>query len=350
MKLAVLIRLLLPALAAALALSCDKEPSVTDEQAWTRPVLVEQARKGPFRVERRFTGQVRSLREVTVAVQEAGTVSEVLLPRDGAPVQQGQTLLRLKSPELDLELQAAKAYCDQTRKKLERYEKLGASGLVALADLDEVRNEADRARFQLEGIELRRARLEVKAPAAGIAASVSALSAGQRCESGQAVLKVVDPSECVVEVVVPESWGEKENQVQEAVVELAVGREAKATPLSLSAEADAGRGGRILKLQPERAAGLVPGAMVAVRLASLLREDVVTVPLEAVVKAEEGETVYGGPAPGEKGKLQAFRVVRGPDDGRRVVIESGVKDGTWVVLATPGQSYYLNWSYLGVGK
>ena len=337
-------------LACALLAACDKRQEISMAEGGDLPVVVDQAKRGSFRVEKRFTGTVLSRREVEVKVREGGTVSEVLLPKEGEAVKQGQLLLRLVSPELDLQVSAARSAYEQSRSPLERYEKLWSSGLVSALEYEEVKSRAENARYILQGAEIRKGNLEIKAPAGGMLSEQANLSPGELLSVGEVVCKIVDPSDCEVEVLVPESWDEKSGEVHEAFLELPGGGESALVPVSLSPGADPKRGGRVLRLRQSSQAALTPNSVLAVRLVTQAREQVLTVPVEALVKDDEAEIVYAGPAPGQQGKLKKLRVTRGVDDGRRAIIEAGLEEGSWVVVTSPGQSYNTYRNYSGVGR
>jgi RND family efflux transporter MFP subunit len=330
--------------------ACDREPDASDDRSsQVLPVLVEQTRKGPFRIERRYTGTVRAEVEAMVAVREPGKVLEASVPKDGDAVRKGALLLRLDSRELHLEIEEARNEHDRATVQWKRYKELREEGLVSLTEFEEKRSAHESTRVRLERLKLRKEHLLVKAPVSGIAVDPWRPPVGQYCDQGREVLRVADPSSYVVEVAVPPGLDEKTGHVRKALIVLHDGAEINAAGISLSAEVNPDRGGRILKLKPEQTASLYPGAVLAVRLIMTYREDVVTIPMEALVRTRDGYEVLTGPAAGQQGRVRSRAVVPGPDPGEIVVIESGLDEGAWVVIGRVGYYRYFR-TFLGVGK
>jgi RND family efflux transporter MFP subunit len=339
---------------ALVAAACDRDPEgAVASRAGAQPIVVAQATRGRFVVERRFSGRVRAPGELRVVVREAGEVVEARGGADSQPVGAGDVLLRLRSPELELEVQEAEALLASAKVDLERQQRLVDLGLAARTELDGSRTAVEQARIRLERLRLRRRLLKVTAPASGVLLETEMPEPGQWCAAGMEVARIVDPASLVVEVAVPTAWSDHAREVQGAVVELGDSGERLADVLSLSADADPARGGRVLTLRPASTEGLVAGATLAVRLVVTSREEVVTVPVGALVADDDGGwRVALGPAVGEEGRIRWAPVLPGPSDGRRTVVEQGLEEGAWVVVANELSDtwWWGSRSFLGVGR
>jgi RND family efflux transporter MFP subunit len=338
----------------SLTSGCERDPGVSSTGgSGSMPVLVGQATRGPFVVERRFPGRVCTPGELRVMLREAGEVVSVAAPADSTPVRSGQVLLELRSEDLELEIEEAETVLTSSEVEVERLARLVELGLAARTELDAGRTDVDQARVRLERLRLRSARLTVTAPADGVLVHRAMPEPGQWCTVGEEVARVVDPDSAVVEVVVPASWSAHAREVGQAVLELGDAGETGARVVTLSADVDPERGGRVLTLRSDSAAALVPGAVVGVRLVVSARDAVVTVPAGAVVSdGSGGWRVAVGPAAGEEGTVRWTAVVPGASDGSRTVVEEGLEAGIWVVVA--GELSTTGWwgydSYLGVGR
>jgi RND family efflux transporter MFP subunit len=334
-------------------IGCDRQPSGdAASDSGVQPVPVEQVRSGPFRVERRYTGRVRALTELKVVVREPGQVVGVPAPPDSQPVRTGQKLLELRSPDLELEVEEAESMLEAARLDLERQQRLSDLGLAPLSELEWRQAAVDRARIALERLKLRQANLTVTASASGVLLHGPLPAPGQWCAAGQEVARVVDPRSLVVEVAVPAAWSEHAKSVRHAVLDLGDMGEVRAEVVSLSAEADPERGGRILTLRPPAGAQLAAEEVLALRLVVVELDEALTVPAGALSPNQEGGyRVAIGPAPGEVGRLRWVDVVPGASDGQRTVVSSGLEAGTWVVVSSEVGSLTARWeSYLGVGR
>jgi RND family efflux transporter MFP subunit len=333
------------------AVGCDREPELpgTDDSG-TLPVLVSQAQQGRFVVERIFSGQVRAHRELKVQVREPGVVRAVPAPPDSQPVDSGQLLVELHSPDLELELEGARAELERATRAHQRQLELANLGLAAQTEVDESRAMVERVSTQVERLKLRRRQLRVTAPAPGIILDTGLPGIGQWCGFGQELARIIDPEGLKVEVAVPATW-ESSRNVQGAVLELGEGIEIDAAVVSLSAAVEPDRGGRILTLDPGPSRALAANAMVTVRLLTGLREHAVTVPVEALIEAQQGSwQVVTGPAPGAVGSVRKVSVMVGPNDGRRVVIEDGLEAGVWVAIVNAPEMLSPYRVYAGVGQ
>jgi RND family efflux transporter MFP subunit len=343
--------LLVVALTLIAAVGCDREPDLPDaDDSGTLPVLVSQAQQGRFVVERVFSGQVRAHRELKVMVREPGVVRAVPAPPDSQPVDPGQLLVELHSPELELELEGARAELVRAQTAHQRQLDLANLGLAAQTEVDESRAMMERVGTQVERLQLRRRQLRVTAPAAGIILDTGLPGIGQWCASGLELARIIDPEGLKIEVAVPATWESRRN-VLGAVLELGEGIEIEAAVVSLSAAVEPDRGGRILILDPGPSRALAANAMVTVRLLTGLREQAVTVPVEALIEGEKGSwMVVTGPAPGTVGSVRKISVMVGPNDGRRVVIEDGLEAGVWVAIVNAPELLSPYRVYAGVGQ
>jgi RND family efflux transporter MFP subunit len=334
--------------------ACDRQPTGSDvRDSGLRPVLVEPVERGRFSVERRFVGVVRSRSSLEVAVREPGEVVVVTAPPDSQPVAAGALLFELSSPDLELELAEARSQLRHAHLGWERSLRLAEMGLVSQTEVDASQATLDQARIRLDRLELRRALLEVTAPAAGLYLEITSPEPGQWLAAGHELGRIVDPAALEVEVVVPDGWSSTAARVRQAVLELGDQGEAAAEVVALSADVDAARGGRVLTLRPSPGVELAADATLAVRLVVTERPDAVTVPVGAVVQdGEGGWKVAVGPAAGARGRLRWVAVVPGPSDGYRTVIDEGLDAEQWVVVVSELDDipFWDRSTFLGVGR
>jgi HlyD family secretion protein len=182
------------ALAAILFWRCVLAPEVIEVRA---------VRVGPGRVEAAVTntkaGTVRARRRARLAPEIGGRIARIA-HREGERVQAGEPILELdgasQRAELELSQQALRAAqasnreaCirrDRARRELERKRELAAGDFVSRDQLDELQStydaaeaactraavEVERARAQIEAIEVALAKLVIRAPFDGVVAEV----------------------------------------------------------------------------------------------------------------------------------------------------------------------------------
>ncbi len=228
-----------------------------------------------------------------------------------------------------VQAETAQAQLDAARQQLAAAE-AGASEEI----LDAAEAQVRAARAQ---VELARRQLEhctVRSPVDGVVAQVSC-QAGQAVAVGMPLLTVSPRGAVYVRVGVPwqvaascnpgdgaEVWSPGDEEVIAATVHW------------IAPVVDPATG--IVQLQLELAPDydLPPGALVKVRLTEEARYDVLTVPLEAVMRDPEGGWYVFVV---EDSVARRREVRRGLDDGRVVEVTQGLREGELVVVA--GQHY-----------
>jgi putative peptide zinc metalloprotease protein len=142
----------------------------------------------PFSDRIRATGVVESLVFRQLSSDSAGFLSEVLV-KPGTQVSAGQALLRLKNPDLLLEIRASRMQLQQIQAQ-----ELRAQAL-ALADLAPLRQQRIAAQAGLSELERQRDALTVRAPVSGIwSASEVEQGRGRWFARGEAMGAIIDES------------------------------------------------------------------------------------------------------------------------------------------------------------
>jgi putative peptide zinc metalloprotease protein len=142
----------------------------------------------PFSDRIRATGVVESLVFRQLSSDSAGFLSEVLV-KPGTQVSAGQALLRLKNPDLLLEIRASRMQLQQIQAQ-----ELRAQAL-ALADLAPLRQQRIAAQAGLSELERQRDALTVRAPVSGVwSASEVEQGRGRWFARGAAMGAIIDES------------------------------------------------------------------------------------------------------------------------------------------------------------
>lgn len=150
------------------------------------------------------SGPVSPYEEMQLGVELSGQRITRLNVDVGQTVKQGQVLLELDHRTLDSEVaqanaaaQQAKAALDLAQAKQTRGEKLAATQLISVSDLDELRASATQARAQLataraslDAARLQRDFAELRAPADGVI-SKRLIQPGQVVSAGSELLRLI---------------------------------------------------------------------------------------------------------------------------------------------------------------
>lgn len=144
-------------------------------------------------------------RRYTTLTAEIGARIERLSASEGAPMREGEVLVRF-----DCSLQ--KAQQDRARTALEAAEKLLLTqrrllelGATGQQELDQAEAEVGKTRAELRQIEVTLGKCEIPAPYGGRVAELKAREQ-QVVQPGQALLEVLDDSVLEVEFIMPSRW------------------------------------------------------------------------------------------------------------------------------------------------
>lgn len=219
--------------------------------------------------------------EQVVSAPLAGLIDQVLVGEND-PVQRGQPLLRLISPELgELQLRALEAASKSqlSQKTAQRERALYADGIISERRVQEAEREAeaDRARLQqaesalrmagMDEARIRRIRaggglhndLTVHAQASGTVLTLG-VKPGQRVTQADALMRLADTRQLWLDIQLP---ADRRSQIamKHGVITVS-GREVSATPLSLSQVVSDGQTLTLRARVTQGAALLRPGEVV----------------------------------------------------------------------------------------
>lgn len=299
----------------------------------TAPVVV-----GPAPVALSALGEVRALRQVTLAAEVAGRVAAISF-EPGQRVAAGAVLVRLDDSTEQADLAAARASAAFAEQQLARATDLAASGAVATELLQQRQSERDAAAAQVKQLEARIVKLRIRAPFAG-ELGLRRVDLGQYLNAGDAAVTLTDLATVYVNFDVP----------QQELPNLAVGQ-------SVQVRSDApgapSLGGRISAIEPQvspdtrtatvqatfanAARALRPGMYVTTVVELPAEQGAVLVPATAIMTSASGDAaaVVRGLSPEKVGKAEIVPVVTGRRVGDRVVVTRGLAAGD--VLVTEGQ-------------
>ena len=340
---------------AAFALAACSKPESAPEVV--RPVQLAPVVVGSMARSAVFAGEVKPRHEADLAFRIGGKIIERRVDA-GAQVMKGQVLARLDPADVALQAQAAEAAVaaartesEFARAELERYENLFRQKFVSESALDAKQNtmRAAQARLQQTQATLAVTRNQAAyaalvAPDNGVITSIN-VEVGQVVAAAQPVMKLAGSDEREVAIAVPESRiGEVREAKQLNVMLLASPKRVfKGRVREISPAVDpVTRTFSVRVSVPDADATLSWGMTANVATIGLQASEGAIVPLTAVYHDAEGKPavwVYDGTS----GKVALRRVELGPYREDGAVINSGLRDGEWIVAAgvhklKPGQT------------
>jgi membrane fusion protein (multidrug efflux system) len=280
-------------------------------------------------------------RVVTIAAEVAGRI-ERIGPEKGDAVSAGDLLIELNSDLLRPQFEMAKTQVEFNEIEFERMANLVKENATARRDLDNARAQRDISKAQLEEIEARLNRTRIVAPITGVLDHLP-VEIGEYVQTDTAVADIVETATVKVVVEVPErdisffSVGDKAD-----VLAMVKGREVSVagTITFISELADPQtRSTRMEIMLRNDDHRLRSGQIVQARLTRQVLQDVILIPLLAVIPMEEGKSVYVV----ESSKAERREVKLGVIKGDRIQITSGLQPGDQLIVAghrfvAPGQN------------
>ncbi|MGM9528612.1 MAG: efflux RND transporter periplasmic adaptor subunit [Phascolarctobacterium sp.] len=259
-----------------------------------------------------FSGSLDPEWQAEVAAKVDGRLEKVYV-KEGDKVAKGQVMAILEQVDTDADLLNAKgSYLDaqtslrKAETDLVRYEKLFASGAVSQQVVDDYRFARDNAAAKLEaargnlhGMESKSAGTILVAPADGIV-SKRYYQEGYYAKAGTAIFAVADISMLKTVIHIPEGQ----------VAGVAVGNEAE---IKLPAYPGKKIVGKITRIAPvadlpshtfaaevsvDNSQGLLAGVYANVYLTAKPKENVLTIPVHAIVMRDDQQTVFVADATG----------------------------------------------------
>lgn len=294
-----------------------------------------------------FSGSLDPEWQAEVAPKVDGRVEKVFV-KEGDKVTKGQVLAILEQEDTDAEvLKARGEYIEaktnlrKAARDLKRYEKLFQAGAVSEQTVDDYRFARENAEAQLDaalgnlrGKESSLGGTNILAPADGIIAK-RYFQEGYYAKAGTALFAIADISTLKTVINVPEGQ----------IAGVAVGNEAQIT---LPAFANRKIIGKITSIAPvadlpahtfstevsvENPENLRAGVFATVTLVAEPRDNVLTIPMHAIVMRDDQKTVY---VVDEEDKVSRRVLAIGYSNEEYAEVVSGLKDGE--VIVTRGQN------------
>ena len=302
----------------------EKEPAV---------VSVEPAARGAIAAYTTATANLVAEEEVKILAETEGKVVKLQV-EEGDFVPKGGVLCQIDPADATLAVQKAELGLRNAQMTLDRSESMANEKLISAQDLDKARYERDVAAQGLAEARHRLGKTTVKAPFAG-RVTVRKVQTGQTVKITEELFTFASFEPLVARIFLPER----------EVMGLKTGQEVR---LNLRASEATKFAGRVRQVSPvvDTASGTVkvtveaveppasvrPGAFVSVELLRERRPNALLVPRAAIVRELQETYVYV--ADGQKARRRA--VETGLEEGDRVEIVGGLKDGEPVVTAGQG--------------
>jgi membrane fusion protein (multidrug efflux system) len=270
-------------------------------------------------------------RIITVAAEVAGGI-ERIPPKEGSIVQAGDLLVQLNTDLIEPQVEIAKAQFNRDKIQYERMSALVKTESTSRSDLDDATTKLATSEAQLKEVQARLQRTRILSPITGILNDLP-VEEGEYVQVGTAVAEVVETNPVKVIVEVPErdvpffAVGQK----AEVLADIK-GREQSAagTVTFISELSDPQtRSTRLEITVPNKDGLLRSGQIVRARLIRRILENVIMIPLLAVIPMEDGKAAYVV----ESGLAQRRDVTLDVIKGDRIQVTEGLQPGDQLIVS-----------------
>ncbi len=313
------------------ALFSKSEPDIIEDVIESDLVRVMTIKPRDLVQTIRLPGQVIPNRSVMLAAEIGGVITEMKVSK-GDNVEKGQIVARIDHRHWEAQHRQAKVEARDATRDLERWKNMAAEGAVSQSEFDAVQRRQELAEIALELAQIQLDKSYLRAPANGIVDD-RLLEAGAYANEGQNIFRFIEPTPMKVTLHIPErdvamirpeqklnlhaQAFDHENPIQARVI--FVGQEAMPPTFSYPAEV-------LIEDAPPL---LRPGMIVDVEIERAILEDVLAVPLAAVVP-RRGEHVVFLYRDGIAERTVVWIETMLND---KVVIKSGLTAGDKVIIA-----------------
>ncbi len=306
-----------------------------------------------------FSGSLDPEWQAEVAAKVDGRLEKVYV-KEGDRVSKGQVLAILEQVDTDANLLNAKgSYLDaqtslrKAKTDLERYEKLYTTGAVSQQTVDDYRFARDNAaakleaaRGSLQAMEAKSAGTVLVAPADGIV-SKRYYQEGYYAKAGTPIFAVADISRLKTTINIPEGQVAGVHVGNEADISLPAypGKKLVGQITRIAPVADTPAHTFAAEVSVDNSAGLLAGLYANVALVASPKENVLTIPVHAIVMRDDQQTVF---VADDEGVVQRRVLSVGYTDDKIAEVLAGVDEKD--IIVTEGHNKLREGSKIDLKK
>lgn len=249
------------------------------------------------------TGTVYSSKEGTMKSELAGIYNLQMNPATGKPfalgdaVKSGQVLIRLEDKEFvnGLQIESKKLNLDLSNTNLKKQQSLYDKGGVTQTELKNAAIQYVNAKYSYENAEIQMAKMAIKAPFDGVIVEMPYHTDGVKIEQGQELFKVMDYSQLLMDVRLPEKHLPEVTLNQ--LVQITNYNMARDTikgiisQISPVINADTRTFQSVLQIDNNRSL-LRPGMFIKAAILSEKRDSTIVIPKETIISRQDGKVVF----------------------------------------------------------
>lgn len=278
-------------------------------------------------------GTLVAVNGITLTSEVAGTVEKILF-QPGQSVDEGKLLVQLESSIEKASLDQAKAQLELSQKDADRTRELFRKKAIAQSDLDRANSELDAAKASLAHAEAALAKKSLRAPFSG-KLGIRQISLGQYITAGTPIVSLQSVDPLYADFSLPQKYNSSIATGLKVRLKIdALDQEhVEGTITAINPEVDPKTRNLRLQATIENPSGKIsPGMFAAVEVVMPETRQVTAIPVQSVIYAPYGNSVFAVNKGEDGGMTAEQRFVRiGESKGDYVSVIEGVQPGEQVV-------------------
>lgn len=320
----------------AAMVSCNEDQNENDQnndRARLIPVETINIVSGDFEDYIRLTGTVEAISDAVISSESSGRILSIA--NRGDRVTRGGILARLDDRVLQAQYEAAKTGFELADDTFNRLEALYADSIISTQDFQSARAQRDQAKAQLDLTEKQLQDSQIEAPFSG-RIEERMIRTGELINPGQPVIRLVNTERIRILSGIPERYSGEITEGSEVIVNLrAVNGNSITSKITYAGNViDPDTRTYTVEIEFENPGERIKPDMVAdlqIRRATL--EDVIVIPRTAVLRDEEGVSVFRSREENGRKIAELVNVRTGAASGPLIQILDGLSDGDEIVVS-----------------
>ena len=297
------------------------------------PVETVTIETGNFDDYIRLSGTVEALEDAIISSESSGRILSI---RDrGERVGRGDVLARLDDRMIRSQYDAAKTGFDLADDTFNRLEALYADSIISTQDFRSARAQRDQAKAQLELTEKQLRDSRIEAPFAGRVED-RLVRNGELVNPGVPVLRLVNSEKVKILTGIPERYSGEISEGSDVIIHFSsLGLEPRESRITYAGNViDPDTRTFTVEIELENSDERIkPDMVVDLQVKRTTLEDVIVIPRTAIIRDEEGTSVFKSNSENGRKIAELVSVRTGSTSGSLIQILDGLQQGDEIVVA-----------------
>lgn len=320
---------------AAIAVACSEEQngnSNNDDRVRQVPVETVTIEMDEFNDFIRLTGTVEAIEDAVISAETSGRILSIV--NRGEQVERGGVIAQLDDRLTRAQYSAAKTNYELAEDTFNRLKSLYADSIISTQDFNSARAQRDQAKAQLEQAEKQLEDVHISAPFDG-RVEERMIRSGELINPGQPVVRLVNTNRVRVKAGIPERYSGDIREGSEVRVRfMALDDETRESRISYAGNViDPDNRTFTIEVELRNPDSRIKPDMVAdLQVQRELLSGVIIIPRTAVIRDEEGTSVFVVSEENGRKTARLVSVSTGSASGAIIQITDGLNEGDEVVV------------------